>query len=150
ETRGAVAEVDPVTDTLTIWISNQSPHRVKTHLARILGWPEHKLRVIVLEVGGGFGLKDHIYAEEVLAAVLARVTQRPVKWIEDRREHFLASVHAREQLHEVEVAARSDGTLLGVSDRIVVDAGAHTANVGIGPSTTTMAILPGPYRFSNY
>ena len=150
ETRGAVAEFDPATETLTVWISNQSPHRVKTHLAKMLGWPEHKLRVIVPEVGGGFGLKDHIYAEEVLAAVLTKVTGRPVKWVEDRREHFLGSVHAREQLHDIELAARADGTLLGVRDRIVVDHGAYTANIGIGPSATTMAILPGPYRFSNY
>lgn len=150
ETRGAVARADRLTGELTLWISNQAPHRVRAHLAEILGWPEHTLRVIVGDVGGGFGLKDHIYAEEVLAAALSIETGKPVKWIEDRREHFFGSVHAREQLHAIELAVTSEGTIRGLRDRIVTDGGAYTSNVGIGPTATTVAMLPGPYRIEHY
>jgi carbon-monoxide dehydrogenase large subunit len=150
ETRGAVARADRFTRELTFWVSNQAPHRVRAHLAEILGWPEHMVRVIVGDVGGGFGLKDHVYAEEILTAVLSIETGRPVKWIEDRQEHFFGSVHAREQLHTVELAVKSDGTMVGISDRIVTDGGAYTSNVGLGPTATTVSMLPGPYRIPNY
>jgi carbon-monoxide dehydrogenase large subunit len=150
ETRGVVASVDALTGELTIWISVQAPHRVRTHLAATLGWPEHRLRVIAPDVGGGFGLKDDAYVDEVLAAVASIATGRPVKWIEDRREHFLASMHAREQLHEVELAATRDGRITAMRDRIVADNGAYCATIGVGPLATTLIALPGPYRFQDY
>jgi carbon-monoxide dehydrogenase large subunit len=150
ETRGAVASPGGGEGELTLWLSTQGPHRAKTHLARMLSLPEHRIRVIAPDVGGGFGLKDHVYAEEALTALLAIDTGRPVKWIEDRQEHFVASVHAREQLHHIELAANEDGRILGVRDRFITDAGAHCSNVGVGPSVTTLGMLPGPYRFENY
>ncbi|MGI9557207.1 MAG: xanthine dehydrogenase family protein molybdopterin-binding subunit [Solirubrobacterales bacterium] len=150
ETRGAVASVAPGTGEITVWMANQAPHRAKTHIARQLDLDENSIRVIAPHVGGAFGLKDHAYAEEVLAVVLARAIGRPVKWIEDRAEHFLASAHAREQLHEVEIAAEEDGLIVGVKDRFVADYGAYCINIGVGPATTTQAILPGPYRFQSY
>jgi len=150
ETRAAVASPDPATGDITIWLANQAPHRAKTHIARQLNLDETAIRVIAPNVGGGFGLKDHAYAEEVLTVVLALATGRPVKWIEDRAEHFLASAHAREQLHDVGLAADEDGRILGVRDRFVADYGAYCINIGVGPAVTTQAMLPGPYRFDGY
>jgi aerobic carbon-monoxide dehydrogenase large subunit len=149
ETRAAVAYVEPG-GVLTVRLSSQAPHRARTNLAELLGWPEHRLRVLTPDVGGGFGLKDHAYAEEALAAVLAIQTGRPVKWVEDRREHFLGSVHAREQLHDVELAANSDGTIVALRDRIVADYGGRLERVGVGPLATTLVSMPGPYRFQDY
>ncbi|MDH3725817.1 MAG: xanthine dehydrogenase family protein molybdopterin-binding subunit, partial [Thermoleophilia bacterium] len=150
ETRAAVAAATPATGEVTVWMANQAPHRAKTHIARQLGLDENSIRVIAPHVGGAFGLKDHAYAEEVMTVVLARATGRPVKWIEDRAEHFLASAHAREQVHDVAIAADEDGRILGVKDRFVADYGAYCINIGVGPATTTQAILPGPYRFKGY
>ena len=150
ETRAAVASVEPVTGEITVWLANQAPHRAKTHLARQLGLDENAIRVIAPHVGGAFGLKDHAYAEEVLTVVLARATGRPVKWIEDRAEHFLASAHAREQVHDVGIAADEDGRILGLRDVFTADYGAYCINIGVGPAVTTQAIMPGPYRFDTY
>jgi carbon-monoxide dehydrogenase large subunit len=149
ETRAALAHLEPH-GVLTVRISSQAPHRARTHLAELLGWPEHRLRVLTPDVGGGFGLKEHAYAEEALTAALAVETRRPVKWVEDRREHFLASLHAREQLHEVELAARSDGTIVALRDRVVADQGARPERIGVGPLGATLAALPGPYRIEHY
>lgn len=149
ETRGAMAHVE-ADGTLVVRISTQAPHRVRTDFANRLGWPEGRLRVVCDHVGGGFGLKDNPYEEEVLVAAMAVALGRPVKWIEDRHESFVASVHAREQLHDVELAARADGTLLGMRDRILGDHGARLARVGVGPLATTLISLPGPYRMDSY
>jgi len=150
ETRGTVAAYEPLTGELTVWTSTQSPHPVRDGLARSLRLPAHKVRVVAADTGGGFGLKDQAYAEDVLAALLSMQLGRPVKWIEDRREHFLATAHAREQVHHVEVAVRADGTLLGVRDHLLADVGAHLHKVGIGPTMFAGLMLPGPYRFGAY
>jgi carbon-monoxide dehydrogenase large subunit len=149
EGRAAVADVGE-DGVLTFRLSSQAPHRARTHLAALLGWPEHRLRVVTPFVGGGFGLKDHFYSEEALVALVAVQSGRPARWVEDRHEHFIASVHAREQLHDVELAARADGTILGLRDRIVADYGGRLERVGIGPLGTTLVAMPGPYRFSSY
>jgi carbon-monoxide dehydrogenase large subunit len=153
ETRGAVANVEPTGrggTGLTIWSSTQVVHHVRDIVARVLNWPENRLRVIALDVGGGFGPKDHTYPEEIVTAALAIRTQRPVKWIEDRREHMLSTVHARDQVHDVEVAARHDGFILGIRDRMVSDIGACASNVGAGPVSVSREMLPGPYQVPNY
>jgi carbon-monoxide dehydrogenase large subunit len=152
ETRGCVALYDSRGEMLTIWTSSQTPHLVRTGLADTLQMPEHRIRVVAPDVGGGFGIKCHLFPEEAVIAVLAMKTHRPVKWIEDRQEHFLASIHAREHQHHVEVAYAKDGTVLGLRAKIYVDCGAYS----MWPWTSTMdtgmalGILPGPYQIRNY
>jgi aerobic carbon-monoxide dehydrogenase large subunit len=153
ETRGVVVSPEQTGrhgQGMTIWSSTQVVHHARDVIANVLNWPENRLRVVASDVGGGFGPKDHVYGDEIAVVALAIATQRPVKWIEDRHEHFLATVHAREQVHDVEVAARNDGTILGVRDRMVANIGAYCSNVGVGPVSLGMEMLPGPYRVPNY
>ena len=126
ETRGCVASFEAATDSLTLWSSTQTPHVVRTHLARAINFPEHHIRVIAPDVGGGFGLKAHLFGEEVLAAFLSRRLNRPVKWIEDRREHLTASLHAKHQVVYGELALKKDGTILGITGRYISDVGAYS------------------------
>jgi aerobic carbon-monoxide dehydrogenase large subunit len=151
ETRGVVARYERTRlgESLTVWDSTQSPHTVRRVLADMLGLPLHAIRVIAPEVGGGFGIKNRFYPEELLAPYLARQLERPVRWIEDRREDLLSSYQAREQVHHVEVAARRDGTILGLRDRYVVDNGAYSP-FGLVVPFNAMTTLPGPYRLPNY
>jgi carbon-monoxide dehydrogenase large subunit len=151
EGRGAVAMIDPVSGALTMYTSNQAPHRAKTNLAEYLHWPEHRIRIVAPDVGGGFGVKDRAAVEEVLVAVLATQLQRPIKWIEDRREHFFSTNHARQQAHEVEVAVRRDGRIIALHDRFTADYGAYASTaVGVGPPLLAGEMLPGPYDIPNY
>ena len=153
ETRGAIARLERVSrggSGMTIWSSTQVIHHARDIIAQVLGWPEHRLRVIALDVGGGFGPKDHAYPEEILVGALAIKTEQPVKWIEDRREHLTSTVHAREQVHDVELAARKDGVILGLRDRMVSNMGALASNVGAGPVSLSRVMLPGPYDVKNY
>lgn len=149
ETRGVVASY--AEDEMTVWVSHQAPHMFRTLLAEVLRMPENRVRVIAPDVGGAFGVKLHIYPEEVLACLASIRLRRPVKWIEDRQEHFVATVHAREQRHEAELAATSDGRLLGLRNRITTDVGTGTIlQPSIGPTTSAAIVLPGPYRVQNY
>lgn len=149
ETRGVVASYQE--GELTVWVAHQAPHMFRTLLAEVLRMPENRLRVIAPDVGGAFGVKLHIYSEEVLACLASMRLRRPVKWIEDRQEHFVATVHAREQRHEAELAATRDGRILGVRNRITTDVGTGTIlQPSIGPTTSAAVILPGPYRIQNY
>jgi carbon-monoxide dehydrogenase large subunit len=150
ETRGTVASFDALTQELTVWTSTQSPHAVRDALAESLGLPAQRVRVIAADTGGGFGQKDQAYAEDVIACLFAIRLGRPVKWIEDRREHFLATAHGREQVHHVEVAVAADGTLLAVREHLIADMGAHLHKVGIGPALIGALMLPGPYRLGAY
>ena len=109
--------------------STQTPHGVKRGLAYHLGLPESAIRVVAPDVGGGFGVKLQIYPEEVLVCLLARRLRRPVKWIEDRWEHFVATTHGREQFHEIEVGYDDDGIVVGVRDHAVTDTGAYLARL---------------------
>ncbi len=148
ETRGLVAV--PEGNTLTLYNSTQAPIPLGRGLAQWFGIPESYLRMIAPDVGGGFGPKVMMfYPEEVLVPFAALQLRRPVKWIEDRREHFLATTQEREQVHEVEVAVRRDGTLLGLKDTLLHDAGAYTP-YGIQVPIITVTTLPGPYRLRNY
>jgi carbon-monoxide dehydrogenase large subunit len=152
ECRGSIAEFDDADETLTLWTSTQIPHLVRTGLADLLGLPENRIRVIAPDVGGGYGIKGHLFPEEVALCVLAMKVGRPVKWIEDRREHMLACIHAREHEHRIEVAYKSDGTVTGIRAHIYVDCGAYSVYPWTSTMDTGMAlgILPGPYRIGNY
>ncbi len=152
ENRGCLAQLDPTGTRLTLWSSTQLPHMVRSYVAAQLGWPENRLRVVAPDVGGGFGVKGGVYGEEVLISWLALQTRRPVKWVEDRREHLMASIHARDHIHELEAYVRSDGRVLGVRARILVDAGAYSAYPWTAGSDSGMAanVLLGPYDIPNY
>ncbi|HKQ94677.1 MAG TPA: xanthine dehydrogenase family protein molybdopterin-binding subunit [Aestuariivirgaceae bacterium] len=152
ECRGVIAHLDPAGTELTVHSSTQIPHLLRTYLSEELNWPESRLRVIAPEVGGGFGVKGHVFAEEVLVAHLAIRTGRPVKWIEDRREHLLASIHARDHEHTLEAYFTDDGRVLGLKADITVDAGAYSIwpfTAGSDPGMVAK-VLPGPYRFEGY
>src|SRR5439155_1273971 len=120
---GVVAHWDRRDGTLTTWNSTQVPHFVQAGLTGALGLPPHKIRVIAPDLGGGFGTKASGYAEDALVPIAATVLGRPVKWIEDRREHMSSAAHARHQTHAIQIAATRDGTVLGLTDRIPVDLG---------------------------
>jgi carbon-monoxide dehydrogenase large subunit len=145
EARGVVAAWDRRDGTLTTWNSTQVSHFVQQGLAAALEMPHHKIRVIAPDLGGGFGTKASGYAEDLLLPVASIVLSRPVKWVEDRREHMMGAAHARHQTHEISLAGRFDGTILGVRDRIWVDLGAYNA-WGIVLPYNTVAHLLGPYR----
>jgi aerobic carbon-monoxide dehydrogenase large subunit len=145
ETRGVVARWDPRDGTLTTWNTTQVVHFVQQGLTAALDLPAHKVRVIAPDVGGGFGTKANGYPEDLLVPVAALACRRPVKWTEDRREHMMAAAHARHQIHDIELAARADGTMLAVRDQIWLDLGAY--NVwGIVLPYNTVAHLLGPHR----
>lgn len=152
ETRGCLAQFDAGTGALTLWTSTQVPHLIRSGVAEALGFPEHRLRIVAPDVGGGFGVKGSLYPEEILIPYLARLLDRPVRWIADRSEDFMASIHAREHVHTLELAARRDGTILGLRARVIVDNGAYstwpwTASMEIGIAAGN---LPGPYKIRNY
>ena len=149
EPRSVVASYDAGFGKLTVWSTTQIPHLLRTQLAVGLGLPEHGVRVIAPEVGGGFGSKLNVYAEEFLAAHLARTLGRPVKWTADRSEDFLATTHGRDQLAEVEVGASSDGRLLGMRVRLVQDLGAYHQLLTPVVPTLTLLMLPGCYRVAH-
>jgi carbon-monoxide dehydrogenase large subunit len=145
ETRGVAAAFDLRSGELTLWSNTQVPHALRDVIATMLSLPVHRVRVISVDTGGGFGIKGNIYVEDVLVALLALRTRRPVKWIEERREHFAASIHSRDQVHEIGLAADENGRLLGVRDRFVVDIGAYNP-LRLTSAANTVAHLPGPYR----
>ncbi|HVA95338.1 MAG TPA: xanthine dehydrogenase family protein molybdopterin-binding subunit [Candidatus Dormibacteraeota bacterium] len=125
ETRGVVAEYKPGERQLTVWSSTQIPHLLRTQIAAMLDLPEYSVRVITPEVGGGFGSKLNVYAEEALTGYLAMRLGVPVKWIESRRENFQTTIHGRDQIDDIEVAIKKDGTILGLRVRAIADLGAY-------------------------
>jgi carbon-monoxide dehydrogenase large subunit len=140
-----VAQWDTRDGSLTTWNSTQVVHFVQQGLVSALGLPSHKIRVIAPDVGGGFGTKATGYPEDLLIPAAAIAARRPVKWTEDRREHMMSAGHARHQMHDIEIAARRDGTMLGVRDRIWLDLGAYNS-WGIVLPYNTVAHLLGPHR----
>jgi len=145
EPRSVVAKFEA--GELTVWTSTQIPHFVQLILAVNLGLSQNKVRVIAPEVGGGFGSKLQVYAEELLVAHLSKTLGRPVKWTEDRREGYLATIHGRDLVEDVEVAAKRDGTVLGVRIRTVANMGAYLQAFAPGIPTILHAyIIPGAYR----
>ena len=148
EGRGVVAAWDRRDGTLTTWNSTQVSHFVQQGLAAALDLPPHKIRVIAPDLGGGFGTKASGYPEDALVPIAAMALGRPVKWIENRREHMSGAAHARHQVHAISLAATRDGAILAVRDRIWLDLGAY--NVwGVVLPYNTVAHLIGPHRIKN-
>ncbi len=145
EARGIV--VDPSAERLTVWSSNQGPHAIRDAICHVLGLPQPAVRVITPAVGGGFGLKDHAYEDELMVVAAALHLGRPVKWIEDRSEAMVATTHARDERFEVTVAYDDDGRLRSLSVTGVRNTGAHFSVFGGGPLFTMAGMLPGPYRW---
>ena len=149
ECRGVVAAPDPVERRLTLWSSTQTPHAARRVLAAMLGWPESALRVAAPAVGGGFGPKLVTYPEEVATALAALILDAPVKWIEDRREHFTATTQERDQYWSVEAAFDGDGRLRGVRGSMVHDHGAYTARGANLPYESALTVTL-PYDVPAY
>ncbi len=148
EGRGVLAYWDHRLDELVVYLSTQGPHVMRLGLAEALGLPEHKLRVVAPDVGGGFGGKNRLMPEEIAVAALALKLRRPVRWIEDRREHLIASVHAREHHYDITLFADRDGILLGLKGEVHIDSGAYALWPTGSFMEASMAArnLPGPYR----
>jgi carbon-monoxide dehydrogenase large subunit len=152
ENRGCIAIFDPGTEDLTLYTSTQIPHLLRTGLADILRYPENKIRVIAPDVGGGFGMKAHLFPEEAVVCLAAMKLKRPVKWIETRSENLSASTHGRGQTLDIEMAFNADGTVRGLKAQIVVDVGAYSVypwSAALEPAQTAR-LLTGPYRIEQY
>ncbi|MGH7827259.1 MAG: xanthine dehydrogenase family protein molybdopterin-binding subunit, partial [Candidatus Binatia bacterium] len=149
EPRGAVANPEPMGQGLTVWLSTQSPHRVRADLSIALGFPEHKIRVIAPDVGGGFGSKGPLYREYVLACHFALQLGRPVKWVATRSEDFVTMIQGRDQAMTSELALKQDGTMLGLKVRVVANLGAYLYSNTAGPPQRMMAMAPGCYQIRN-
>jgi carbon-monoxide dehydrogenase large subunit len=149
ECRGVAAEYSARSDAVTIWSATQVVHSLRREAAHILRLPEARVRVVALDVGGGFGVKGHVYPEDLLIPFLARRLGRPVRWIEDRREHLLSATHSRDQLHDVTIGFDNDGRILALRDDFIVDCGAWNP-VGAGIAYNTAAHLMGPYRIDHF
>ncbi|MFI5266435.1 MAG: xanthine dehydrogenase family protein molybdopterin-binding subunit [Chloroflexota bacterium] len=145
ETRGVAASFDARDDSLTVWSSTQVAHGLQFNVAFALDMPMHKVRGIAPDVGGGFGTKGCSYPEETVIPAVARLLGKPVKWIEDRHEHLLSCAHARDQVHDIELAATREGAILGLRDSILVDIGAYNP-WGIVNPYNSVAHLTGPFR----
>ncbi len=145
EPRGIVAHYEPGKDILTAWSSTQNPHMVRTYFANLLGMGENQVRIIAPEVGGGFGAKINIYGEDFTAAAVSRALGRPVKWIESRSEAFMATTHGRDIIAYFDLAAKRDGTVLGMKWRIIADIGAYEMLLTAVLPTLTAGMLSGVY-----
>ena len=146
EPRGVVAHYEPGKGTLTIWSSTQNPHILRTYIATQLGMGEDQVRAIAPEVGGGFGAKINIYGEEYVAAAISKRLGIPVKWIEDRSEAFAATLHGRDIVGYVELAAKRDGTLLGLKLRLIADIGAYNMLFTADIPTLTQLMASATYN----
>jgi aerobic carbon-monoxide dehydrogenase large subunit len=146
EPRGVVASYHAGEEALTIWTSTQIPHLLRTLLPGMLNVPEPKLRIVAPEVGGGFGAKLNVYAEEALVAHLAMRLGVPVKWIESRRENAASTIHGRDQIGDYEVAVKNDGTILGIKARTIADLGAYNQLLTPMVPTLTGLVLTGAYK----
>ncbi len=150
ECRGVVAV--PHANAMTVWLSAQNPHSVHEAIVRVLGIDDAALNVIVPEVGGGFGLKGHVYPEDILIPWLALRLGRPVQWLEDRLEHFSCSNHSRDQRVRFRVGLTDEGRVLGVDAEVTSDVGAYGVHP-MGPLLDLMTcsgLIPGPYDIRNY
>jgi carbon-monoxide dehydrogenase large subunit len=151
EPRSAVAQWTPGADELTLYNTTQNPHIARFQIAATLGIPEHKTRVIARDVGGGFGSKIPFYPGEVLAIFASRELGRPVKWTEDRSENYLATIHGRDELIDVELAATREGKMTGLRVTNYANMGAYLSLAAPGVPTWLFALIcPGCYTIQNY
>jgi len=150
ETRGIVVRFDPFEPTLTAWLSSQMPHEARLVLSRALKIPEHQIRVIQQDVGGGFGQKGFLKREEIVVALAARLVGRPLKWIEDRRENLIASAHARLDRLTVSMAVDELGHIIAADLEHLEDAGSFPCGGSGGSGSMVGTLFPGPYRFGAY
>ncbi|MFO1281572.1 MAG: xanthine dehydrogenase family protein molybdopterin-binding subunit [Burkholderiales bacterium] len=149
EGRGVLAWVEPGTGTLVVWSSTQLAHEVRDNLAEALGLEVDSVRVVTPDVGGGFGAKFLVYPEELAVPAVAKLLGRPVKWVEDRREHFLTAIQERDQYWTIEVAVDADARLLGVRGEIVHDQGAFAPHAITVPYNSASSVV-GPYHLPAY
>ena len=146
EPRGVVAQYEPGKGTMTIWSSTQNPHILRTMIAALTGLGQDQVRAIAPEVGGGFGAKINIYGEEYVAAAVAKKLGIAVKWVEDRSEAFVATTHGRDILAYVDLAAKRDGTVLGLKIRLIADIGAYNMLLTAAIPTLTMMMANATYK----
>jgi aerobic carbon-monoxide dehydrogenase large subunit len=145
EGRGVVAAHDAHQDVLTVWSSTQTPHAAMRMIAHMLGREEKSVRVIASDVGGGFGPKLVFYSEELVVALAALLLRRPVKWIEDRREHFISTTQERDQVWDLQIAVDDEAKILGIRGSMVHDHGAYTAR-GVNVAFEAMQAMTMPYN----
>ena len=150
ETRGAIGAYDLGVDMLRLYGAAKVPHRNRETLSRMLGRNPNSLHLHELHVGGGFGVRGELYPEDVLVCVAAIRLRRPVKWIEDRREHLIATNHSRQQRHRARMAVDKEGRILGIEDEIFHDQGAYIRTHGARVMDRTLWSIPGPYRVPAY
>ena len=150
ETRGAIGRYDAARDILELHGAAKVPHRNQELLSRMLGLPPSAIHVHEAHVGGGFGVRGELYPEDVLVCVAAKKFNRPVKWIEDRREHLIAANHSRQQRHQIRAAVDENGVILAIDDRYFHDQGAYVRTHAARVVHMTAGILPGPYRVPAY
>ena len=146
EPRGVIAHYEPGKDELTAWLTTQNPHIARTLLAAVLGLGQHQVRVIAPDVGGGFGSKINVYGEDFVAAAVSRVLGKPVKWIEDRSEAFMTTIHGRDIIGYVDIAATSEGKVLGLKIRMIADIGAYEMVLTAAIPTLSAFMLSGVYE----
>jgi CO/xanthine dehydrogenase Mo-binding subunit len=150
ETRGALARYDRARDVLELYGAAKVPHRTRDNLARILGRAPTSVHLKEGHTGGGFGIRGELYPEDVLVSVAALKFDRPVKWVEDRREHLMAANHSREQLHRVRAAVDEAGRVLALEDIFFHSQGAYIRTHGVRVPGLTSSMVPGPYRVPAY
>ena len=151
ETRGVLASFDAAENEMTMYTSTQLPHFVRTLLAPIVGFPESKFRVISPDVGGAFGLKAHIFVEEAIIPLTAKMVGRPVKWIEDRYEHLAGSLHSKEVIGYLDIAVTKDGIMTAMKARYIGDSGAYSAHpwTGFIDPLAAASLTTGLYNVQN-
>src|SRR5262245_1648869 len=147
ESRACLAAPDPVTGGLVVWSSHQAPHNQRKDIATVLGLPENQVRVIAPEVGGGFGVKFGLYPEDAVLAFLARRLRVPVRWVETRIEHMVATTHGRDHVTDLEAAVEADGTISALRMHVVANIGAYPIFTFIPDLTLMMGV--GVYRIAN-
>ncbi len=150
EPRGVVVAPIAAADEYTVYSSTQVPHILRVMLALVTGIGEHKIRVIAPDVGGGFGSKLDVYAEEVLALVVAKKLGRPIKWTESRSENYQATIHGRDQIQDIEIAATKDGTVLGLKVELLADMGAYLQLITPGIPILGAFMYPAIYKMKAY
>ena len=150
ENRGVVVDYNSGTDQITMWTSTQIPHLIRVLLALVTGHPEHLIRVIAPDVGGAFGSKLYLYAEEVIASIIAKNLKRPVKWVESRSEGYLATTHGRDHITDIEIIGNRDGTITGLDVRTLANMGAYLSTFApLIPTWLYGLMLSGPYKIPN-